>query len=436
MERRHQVVVVGAGFGGLAVAKGLRREAVDVLLLDQHNFHTFQPLLYQVATAGLGADDIAYPVRGIVRRQHNATFRMGTVAAIDLTGKTVTLAGAADEPGDRVEFDTLVLAAGAVSDSFGVPGVAAHALPLKALGDAERIRTRLLAQFELAAAEPDVVAGGALNVVVCGGGPTGVELAGGIAELYRRVLARDAPYVDLRPARIVLVDVADRLLSTFSAASSAAAQKTLARRGVEVLLGTGVAQVTGDGVELADGRRIPAATVVWTAGVRAHPLATALGTEVDRRGRLVVGANLSVPGHPDVFAIGDIAGVPLGGGTPGVCPQVAQPAIQGGRHVAAQIGHRLRGEPTEPFEYHDKGSMATIGRNAAVAEFPGGRRLGGFAGWVAWLGLHLIELVGMRNRLNVLVNWAWNYVTYDRGARLLASGEDPARRGDPVRAAS
>ena len=436
MERRHRVIVIGAGFGGLAVAKRLGREPVDVVLIDQHNFHTFQPLLYQVATAGLGADDIAYPVRGIVRRLGNVTFRMGTVVAIDVTAKKVILAGAADDPDDMVEFDTLVLAAGAVSDSFGVPGVAEHAVPLKALGDAERIRNRVLAQFERAAAQPDEVAAGALDVVVCGGGPTGVELAGGIAELYGRVLARDAPYVDLRPARIVLVDAAERLLPTFSAASSAAARRTLARRGVEVILGAGVGAVTADGVELADGRRIPAATVVWAAGVRAHPLAAALGTELDRRGRVVVAPDLSVPGHPDVFAIGDIAGAPLGGDADGVCPQVAQPAIQGGRHVAAQIANRLRGEPTEPFEYHDKGSMATIGRNAAVAEFPGGRRLGGFPGWVAWLGLHLIELVGMRNRLNVLVNWAWNYATYDRGARLLASCDEGARPPDPVRTAS
>ncbi|HWL45806.1 MAG TPA: NAD(P)/FAD-dependent oxidoreductase [Ilumatobacter sp.] len=413
MQRRHRVVVVGAGFGGLAVAKGLRREAVDVVLVDQHNFHTFQPLLYQVATAGLGADDIAYPVRGIVRRHRNVTFRMGTVTAIDAAARTLTVASG--DTSDVLGYDTLVLAAGAVSDSFGVSGVAEHAIPLKSLADAERIRTRVLNEFERAAAQPDALADGALNLVVCGGGPTGVELAGGVAELYRRVLARDAPYLDLRPARIVLVDVAERLLATFSEESSAAARRTLARRGVEVILGTGVARVTAEGVELADGRHVPAATVVWAAGVRAHPLAAALGTELDRRGRLVVGPDLAVPAHPEVFAIGDIAGTGL--------PQVAQPAIQGGHHVASQIARRLRGEPTEAFTYRDKGSMATIGRNAAVAEFPGGRRLGGFAGWVAWLGLHLIELVGMRNRLNVLVNWGWNYLTYDRGARLLAGDE-------------
>ena len=413
MDRRHRVVVIGAGFGGLAVAKGLRREAVDVVLVDQHNFHTFQPLLYQVATAGLGADDIAYPVRGIVRRQGNVTFRMGTVTAIDLPAKRVTLTSGDGD--DVLSFDSLVVAAGAVSDDFGVPGVDEFAVPLKSLADAERIRARVLRQFERAVAEPATVAAGALDVVVCGGGPTGVELAGGIAELYRRVLARDAPYLDVRPARIVLVDMADRLLATFSAASSAAARRTLERRGVEVRLGTGVAGVTGDGVELADGTTIRASTVVWAAGVRAHPLAAALGTELDRRGRIVVGADLAVPGHPDVYAIGDIAGAGL--------PQVAQPAIQGGQHVATQIVRRMRGETTQAFTYRDKGSMATIGRNAAVAEFPGGRRLGGFPGWVAWLGLHLIELVGMRNRLNVLVNWGWNYLTYDRGARLLASDE-------------
>ena len=413
MSRRHRVVVIGAGFGGLAVAKGLRRQAVDVVLVDQHNFHTFQPLLYQVATAGLSADDIAYPVRGIVRRRRNVTFRMGTVTAIDTAGRTVTVTSGDGD--DRLEYDTLVLAAGAVSDSFGVPGVEEHAIPLKSLADAERIRARVLQQFERAAAQPGVLAEGALDLVVCGGGPTGVELAGGIAELYRRVLARDAPYLDLRPARIVLVDVADRLLATFAPESSQAARRTLARRGVEVLLGSAVARVTATGVDLADGTHLPAATVVWAAGVRAHPLAAALGTELDRRGRVVVGPDLSVAGLPEVFAIGDIAGAGL--------PQVAQPAIQGGHHVAAQIERRLRGEPTQQFHYRDKGSMATIGRNAAVAEFPGGRRLGGFPGWVAWLGLHLIELVGMRNRLNVLVNWAWNYLTYDRGARLLASDD-------------
>lgn len=419
MNTRHRVVVIGAGFGGLAVAKGLRRQPVDVVLVDQHNFHTFQPLLYQVATAGLSSDDIAYPARGIVRQFRNTTFRMGTVTGIDLSRERVTLGASGSDPEATLDFDSLVLAAGAVSDSFGVPGVEQHAIPLKSLADAEHLRARLLRQFERAAADPATVAAGALDVVVCGGGPTGVELAGGIAELYRRVLARDAPYLDLRPARIVLVDVADRLLATFAPESSAAARRTLARRGVEVVLGTAVADVTATHVDLADGTRIPAATVVWAAGVRAHPLAAALGTELDRRGRVIVGPDLALPGHPNVYAIGDVAGTGLA--------QVAQPAIQGGRHVAEQIGRRLRGEPTRTFSYRDKGSMATIGRNAAVAEFPIGFRLGGFPGWVAWLGLHLVELVGMRNRLNVLVNWAWNYLTYDRGARLLASDEPVTR---------
>lgn len=420
MQRRQRVVVIGAGFGGLAVAKGLRKEAVDVVLVDQHNFHTFQPLLYQVATAGLGADDIASPVRGIVRRHRNVTFQMGTVTAIDVAARTVAVATGDGRPAQTVRYDTLVVAAGAVSDSFGVPGVAEHAHALKSLSDAERLRAHVLQRFERAASEPASVAAGSLDVVVCGGGPTGVELAGGLAELYQRVLAKDAPHLDLQPARIVLVDVADRLLATFAEVSSAAASRTLGRRGVEVLLGTGVAQVTTDGIDLADGSSIRAGTVVWAAGVRAHPLAAALGTELDRRGRIVVGPDLAVPGHPDVFAIGDIAAATVGGGSAELCPQVAQPAIQGGRHVAAEIIRRRRGEASVPFVYRDKGSMATIGRNVAVAELPNGLRLRGFVGWVAWLGLHLVELVGLRNRLNVLVNWGWNYLTYDRGARLLA----------------
>ncbi len=337
---------------------------------------------------------------------------MGTVTAVDLPGRRVTV----DET-DVVDYDTLVVAAGAVSDDFGVAGIAEHALTLKSVDDATTMRDQVLRQFERATVEPDAVRDGAMNVVVCGGGPTGVELAGGLAELYRKVLARDAPGVDLSPARIVLVEAADRLLAPFTPESSLGALEALERHGVEVRLGTGVAAANADGVVLSDGTAIAAPTVVWAAGVRAHPLAALLGVELDRRGRIVVDGDLSVPGHPEVFAIGDIAAAAWGDG---VCPQVAQPAIQGGRHVGTQIGHRLRGEPTERFVYVDKGSMATIGRNAAVTELPNGWRFGGFVGWVAWLGLHLVTLVGVRNRLRVLVNWGWNYITYDRGSRLLA----------------
>ena len=409
MARRHRVVVIGAGFGGLAVVKGLRHEPVDVVLVDAHNFHTFQPLLYQVATAGLDVDDVAYAIRGIFRRQRNVEVRMARVTSIDAEARTVHT-----DVGAPLSYDTLVVAAGAVTTSFGVPGVDEHAFALKSVADAVALRHHVLARFEAASTEPALVDTGALDVVICGGGPTGVEMAGGLMELFTKVLAKDFPQLDVRRARVVLVEAGDRLLNGFSEASGERARRTLSRVGVEAVTGTGVAEVQPTEVVLTDGRRIAAHTMVWAAGVRAHPLAASVGVALGRGGRIVVAPDLSVPERPEVFAIGDIAidpDAPL--------PQVAQPAIQGGHHVARQIGHRLAGRPTEPFRYTDKGSMATIGRHQAVVDFPDGRHLDGPIGWVAWLGLHLVYLMGFRNRANVLVNWAWNYLTYDRGARIL-----------------
>lgn len=409
----HRVVVIGAGFGGLAAVRGLRRAPVDITLVDAHNFHTFQPLLYQVATAGLDADDVGYAVRGIFRRQRNVVVRMGRVEHIDVEQRVVHSTN-----GPPIPYDTLVVAAGAISTSYGVPGVDEHAFPLKSIDDAVAFRTHLLALFEQAAARPTEVADGALDVVVCGGGPTGVEMAGGLLELYSKVLAKDFRQLPVATARVALVEAGPRLLPTFGEASSRRARRTLERRGVEVITGVGVERVDLGAVHLANGRCITAHTVVWAAGVRASPLAEMLGVPLVRGGRIAVEPDLSVAVRPEIFAVGDIAAdrlMPL--------PQVAQPAIQGGRHVAAQIQHRLAGEPTEPFRYHDKGSMATIGRHDAVAEFPNGMRLSGPLGWLAWLGLHIVYLMGFRNRANVLVNWAWNYLTYDRGARLLAEGD-------------
>ena len=407
---RHRVVVIGAGFGGLAVVRGLRRAAVDVTLIDAHNFHTFQPLLYQVATAGLDADDVAYAVRGIFRRQHNVDVRMGRVVGIDVQQRLVQTTN-----GPPIPYDTLVVAAGAVSTSYGVPGVDQFAFNLKSIDDAVGLRTHLLGLFEHAAADPASVEECALDVVVCGGGPTGVEMAGGLMELYGKVLAKDFPQLDVAGAQVVLIEAGPRLLPTFSEPSSERARRTLRDRGVEVITGIGVGRMEAGAVHLADGRRIAARTLVWAAGVRASPLAELLGVELSRNGRIVVQPDLAVAARPEIFAVGDIAAdraEPL--------PQVAQPAIQGGRHVAAQIQRRLDGAATQPFHYKDKGSMATIGRHDAVAEFPNGFRLSGPIGWLAWLGLHIVYLMGFRNRANVLVNWAWNYLTYDRGSRLLA----------------
>jgi NADH:ubiquinone reductase (H+-translocating) len=415
------VVVVGAGFGGLNTVRSLRDADVDITLVDANNFHLFQPLLYQVATAGLDADDIAYPVRGTLRRQRNARFRLGRVTALDLDARTVQLAD-----GSALPYDTLVLAIGAVSASFGVPGVDEHALELKSLTDAERVRGHLLHRFEDASAA-GTTAPGDLDVVIVGGGPTGVELAGGIRELYDKVLARDFPHLAVRDATITLVEATDRVLGTFAPELSESAARALRSRGITLALGTGVRCVEQGGVQLADGRIIDAGTVVWAAGVRANPLAAEFGLPVTRGGRVQVEADLSIAGRPDVFVIGDVAASPSVDGAP--LPQVAQVAIQGGRHVARQIRRRREGLGTEPFRYKDKGSMATIGRNAAVTQLPNGITLTGPIGWIAWLALHLLYLIGFRNRANVLVNWAWNYVTYDRGARLI--GEDAGAPAPP-----
>jgi len=339
---------------------------------------------------------------------------MERVTGIDLDHRVVHL-----NEGD-LDYDHLVIAAGAVSAYYGVPGVAEHAFELKSLADAVALRSHVLRTFERAATDPAAIGDGTLTIVISGGGPTGVELAGGLAELFASVFRKDYPNLDVRRARIMLVEMADRLLGTFAPRLSKNAYRSLTRRGVEVVLGVGVDKVEADAVHLSDGTRIPADTLVWTAGVEASPLAQALGVPVGRGGRLVVSPDLSLPDHPEVFAVGDIS--TIGGSAAGGLPGVAQVAIQGGRHAGRMIQARLDGQPTAPFHYLDKGSMATIGRHDAVAELPGGIRLSGVIGWWAWLGLHLLYLIGFRNRANVLVNWAWNYFTYDRGSRIV--GED------------
>lgn len=413
MAGRPHVVVIGAGFGGLRVVKGLRHAPVDVTVIDPNNFHTFQPLLYQVASAGLDAGDVSFPVRGILRRTKSARFVLGTVTAIDLDRRSLTV-----DDEIQLDYDFLVVAAGTVSTSFGIAGVDEHALPLKTLHDAVRLRTRLLRMFEHAGTE--VAAGRPrpeLSIVIVGGGPTGVETAGGLRELVDRVLTKDFRDLALEGLPITLVEAAPRVLSPFHPKSSAKAEKTLARRGVHVMTGTGVDHVEPDAVVLADGLRVPSAITIWAAGVTGNPVAGLLGVPLARGGRIPVRADLSLERHPEVFAIGDIAASPTDEERP--LPQVAQPAIQGGIHAASQIIAQLEGRPTAPFRYHDKGSMATIGRNQAVTEFPSGLRFSGRIGWLMWLGLHLLYLIGFRNRAAVLVNWSWNYLTYDHSARTL-----------------
>lgn len=410
-----RVIIIGSGFGGIRAAKRLARAhtgdvTIDVTIVDANNFHTFQPLLYQVATAGLDADDIGFPIRRIFRRNDSVHFVLGEVTAIDLRGRAVTVGD-----GRTFGYDYLIVAAGSVSTAFGVRGVDENTFPLKTLRDALELRAHLLQSFERASADP--AGPHDLGIVVVGGGPTGVEMAGGLRELIDKVFRKDFPNLAGAPVPITLVEAADRLLGAFHKTSSAEAAATLRRRHITVELGTGVDCVEPGAVVLKDGRRLTAGTIIWAAGVTASPVAKLLGVKLGRGGRIPVGKDLSVVGLPNgddnVFAIGDIAL------TPDPLPQVAQPAIQGGRYAADTIVARLSGHTLPPFKYRDKGSMATIGRNEAVAELPFNLRFHGFIGWLMWLGLHLIELMGFRNRANVFVNWAWNYLTYDRGSRLL-----------------
>jgi NADH dehydrogenase len=405
---RHRVVVVGAGFGGLSLAKGLKGAGVDLTIVDRNNFHTFQPLLYQVATSGLGADDVAHNVRGIFHERDDITFRLADVTGIDHDRRELLTDG-----GPSIPYDTLVLAAGASTNTYGVPGVDEYAFAMKTLPEAIAVRNHVLAQFEAASLDPRTVDDGALNVVVIGGGPTGVELAGAMRELFSMVLSHDYPELDVTRARVILVEATGHVLGPFSPASRWYAKGRLTRMGVEVRLDAAVGAITPHAVHLTDGEVIPTRTAIWVAGVRANALADALGLAQTKGGRIEIGRDLTVPGHPEIFVVGDL------GATPDVLPQLAPVAIQQGTHVAKSIRRRLDGRPLEPFRYFDKGTMATIGRDAAVAELPLGIRFRGRLAWVAWLFLHLMYLVGFRNRLNVFVNWAYSYITWDRGARLI-----------------
>ncbi len=419
---RPRVVVVGAGHGGLECVLALESAAVDVLLVDRNNYHKFQPLLYQVATAGLDPSDITQPIRHIVRSQRNADVRLGLVTGADLDARTIWL-----DTGETVPYDALVLAPGASTAFYGVEGAFEHAFPIKNVPDAIALRGHVLSQFETAARDPGQIDQGVLTTVVVGGGPTGVEMTGALRELIG-VLARDFPTVDVGRARVVLVD-GDRLpLAGYDADLREYTRDTLEKKGAEVRLGTNVARVEAGGVVLADGARIEAGTVVWAAGIQANPLADALGLEQTRGGRVVVDETLRAPGWDRVFVVGDAAGATDSEGE--LYPQVAQVAIQQGRHAAALIEAMTSGAPSDaPFRYADLGQMATIGRNAAVLQTPGGLKLTGFLAWAGWLLVHIVKLVGFRNRVSVFVNWLYNYATYDRGPRIILTAD----RGEPAR---
>ena len=431
------IVIIGGGFGGLAVVRRLararRRGRLDarITLIDRRNHHTFQPLLYQIATAGLQTQDVGISLRAILRRQR-IDIRLGDVERVDHPRRAVVLAD-----GSEVVYDELVIAAGAITEDFGVPGVAEHAFGLKSLAEATMLRNAVLQRFEEASASPpdvDPAADGTLSFVIAGGGPTGVELAGSLAELVDLVVRRDHPALDVTRVRIVLVEARDQLLGGLSAGSSAAALEGLRTRGVDVRLEVGIASVAADHVVLTDGERIPARVVIWAAGVAASPLASTLGVELGRGRRIPVDEHLRVEGLDGVYAIGDIAASVGPDGQ--LLPQVAPVAIQHATHVAQVIVDRSEGRATSPFRYRDKGSMATIGRASAVAELPGGIRLRGLVAWIAWLLLHLLMLAGFRNRVSVLFSWIWNYARRDHSARLILDQREAASAetvGGPVR---
>lgn len=406
---RPHVVIVGAGFAGLRAAQRLRRAPARITVLDRRNHHLFQPLLYQVASAGLNPSDIAAPIRRILRRQKNTTVLLGEVTAFDLAQRRVTLGD------DALSYDFLIVAAGATDHYFGHDDWAPHAPGLKSLDDAVEIRNRVLLAFEAAECErDDAVRAEWLTFVVIGGGPTGVELAGALSEIARYTLARDFRRFDPRQARVILLEGGPRVLPAYGEKSSASAQRQLERLGVEVRTGALVTAIDMQSVQVG-GERIACRTVLWAAGVRASPLASALGVPLDRAGRVVVEPDLSLPGYPEVFVVGDLCSfVQDGKQVPGVAPA----AMQEGEHAARNILRRLAGQPSEPFSYWDKGSLATIGRAAAVAEI-GWFRLSGLLAWLAWLGIHIAFLIGFRNRAIVLFEWGWAYVTNQRGARLI-----------------
>ena len=404
------VVIVGGGFGGLQAAKVLADAPVSVTLVDRRNHHLFQPLLYQVATAALSPADIAHPIRAVLRGQPNAEVVLGDVASVDVAAKTVVLGE------ERLPYDYLILAAGASHAYFGHDEWAPLAPGLKTLEEALAIRRRILVAFEEAEREPDHARRAALmTFVVVGGGPTGVEMAGAIAEIARFSLARDFRHIDTRDARVMLIEAGDGLLSAFPERLSRHALHDLQRLGVDVRIGNPVTAIAPGRVTVGD-EVIAAETVVWAAGVQASPLGRSLGVELDRAGRVPVNRDLSVPDHPDVFVIGDMASVADARGRP--LPGVAQVAMQQGVWAADNIQRRIAGRATRSFRYRDLGNMATIGRNSAVADLRG-LRLTGFAAWLAWAVVHILNLIGFRNRVLVALQWLWSYLTFSRGARLI-----------------
>jgi NADH dehydrogenase len=421
----HRVVIVGGGFAGLSAARTLRGKPLAVTVVDQRNFHTFQPLLYQVASAGLDAGDVAYPIRSLFGRTENVTFQFAKVTGVDWDDRALKVADA-----DPIPFDTVIVASGATVGFFGVTGASQFTFPLYTLTDARILRDHVLRRLEQADADPARAGTGPLTFVIVGGGPTGVEVAGALAELLDLAVRHDGFRFARSTARIIVIDGIDRLLATFAPEAAAYASDFLRSRGIELRLGHMVSSVTDTCVELDDGSEIPSQTVIWAGGVTVKDsVASRFADASDGHGRLVVNSDLTLGGRQCAYAVGDAAAVPWGDDSGRTCPQLAQVAIQSGAHAARQVINRSEGRPTGPFRYRDKGIMATLGRRAAITEFPNGRIIRGTLGWFAWLGLHLVYLIGFRNRIIVLVNWAWRYLSWGSGPRVIVGDMLEVRDG-------
>ncbi len=423
-QRTPRVVIVGAGFAGLACARALKKAPVQVTVVDRRNHHLFQPLLYQVATAGLNPADIATPTRQILRKQRNAEVVMAEVRDVDLDGRFVELDG-----GERLAYDHLVIATGATHAYLGHPEWEAVAPGLKTIEDALEIRRRILVAFERAERERDAARQRAwLTFVIVGGGPTGVELAGAVAEIARHTLASEFRHIDPHRARVILLHAGDRILAPYAPASSRSAQKQLERLGVYVHTGMRVTAIDEKGVSIGR-ERIEGRTVLWAAGVAASPLARKLGAPLDTAGRVLVTPELTLPDHGEVHVIGDVASIRSSVGT--MVPGVAPAAIQAGTHTGRNVLRAVGGAPLLPFRYADKGMMATLGRAAAVTEI-GRWRFSGLVAWLAWLLIHILFLVGYRNRVAVLLQWAYHYATFEREARLITATAACPTEGAPA----